>query len=675
MTENISNNMQQEKAYELIAHTNTSFFLTGKAGTGKTTFLKKVQEEVDKRFVVLAPTGIAAINAGGETIHSFFELPTSVLTPRTIRNINSDKQRIIRSVDTFIIDEVSMVRCDVVDAIDYNLRRVCCSPLPFGGKQVVFVGDMFQLPPVTKGEEREILKEIYGDKSTYFFNAKVMRRFTMPTIEFKKVYRQDDERFVAILNNIRSGIALPEDLEALNERLVAKEDASNLVITLCATNKEAKEINDSELAKIDAEEYVYEAKITDKFDPNSVVVEQRLTLKVGAQIMFCRNDPSRRWVNGTLATISHLQEDSICVRLANGEEHTVSPSQWDSYEYKYESDSKQLSKNVKGSFVQYPIKLAWAITIHKSQGLTFDEMNLSIKKAIYNPGQMYVALSRVRSLSGLHLLNEIKPYYIRQTAEVLQFASSYNDAGMIDAELNAGRELFPFLKTHDYDNAALTAMKIAMEYVRKGNYMNAVKMLCQMFDILVCDEVLMGTTEDSVLIPGNTVCTNFINSVICLYSGRYELAIEYADKVIAARECKDALYVKSRALTLLGRTGEADVVNCDLWEVLGSDQFDGKVYYQIAVVNEYYTNDPGINVMQKVVQEFPHYLKAVVMLRSMMLRKGLKLQAEETCMNKLVADFNSDFANEKFMCILQSSNKKDSPEYKELIDIIVQQIF
>lgn len=674
MKEIVTNSMQQEKAYELIAHTNTSFFLTGKAGTGKTTFLKKVEEEVDKNFVVLAPTGIAAINAGGETIHSFFGLPTSVLAPRTRGNINSDKINIIRNVDTFIIDEVSMVRCDVVDAIDYNLRRVCCNPFPFGGKQIVFVGDMFQLPPVLNGNDQNIMKEIYGEGNSYFFNALVMRQITMPTIEFQKVYRQDDEEFVAILNNIRSGNALPEDLELLNKQKASHNSSHNLIITLCARNDEAKEINDRELAKIEEDEYIYEGQIAGTFDSRNAIVEQNLKLKVGAQVMFCRNDPSRRWANGTLATISKLEEDCICVRLANGEEHAVAPSQWESIEYKYSSKDNVMSKSIKGTFTQYPIKLAWAITIHKSQGLTFDEINLSIKRGIFMPGQLYVALSRVRSLGGLHLLHDIKPSYIRQSNEILRFASTYNDVAVIDKELSIGKTIYPYLRKNDYDNAALAAMKLAMDYIREENYKPAVSLIHRMFGFLISDEVLLGTTNNMIVIPTESVCANYLNSVICLYAGKYEQAIEYADMVIAKRVCNDALYIKSRALTLLERGVEADEVNGELLSILGND-FDAKVYYQTAIVNELYTQDAGINIMQKVVEERPQYIKSVVMLRNLLSRKGLKLQIQEADASKLISDFNSDIADNEFYEILLTCRNEYMADYEDFIEAIKRQIF
>ena len=533
---------------------------------------------------------------------------------------------------------------------------------------------MFQLPPVVPDSDREIMKDIYGECNYYFFNAHVMRRITMPTIEFRKVYRQDDEEFVAILNNIRSGKAMPEDIDVLNGCKAVDNQANNLIITLCARNNEAKAINDTELAKIEGDEYIYEAAITDGFDPRSAIVEQRLSLKVGAQVMFCRNDASRRWANGTLATISKLEDDCISVRLANGEEHAVAPSQWESIEYKYNSDSKQLSKSVKGTFTQYPVKLAWAITIHKSQGLTFDEMNLSLKQGIFQPGQLYVALSRVRSLSGLHLLHEIKPNHIRQTEEILRFASSYNDAGIIEKELNIGKTIYPYLKKNDYDNAALAAMKLALDYVREKNYKPAVSVIHHMFVFLISDDELMGVTKDVATIPVDGICTNYLNSVICLYAGQYEQAIKYADKVIAKRECNDALYIKSRALTLLERGVEADEVNGELLSILDGN-FDAKVYYQTAIVNELYTQDSGINIMQTLIKERPQYQKAIIALRNLLKRKGYLLQIHPDDLNDLSVAFNSDMSEEDFTNMLQSWFNEKPDEYDELTDTIQQQIF
>ena len=311
-------NEPQKIAYDLIANTNTSFFLTGRAGTGKTTFLRKVREAVDKNFVVVAPTGVAAIVAGGETIHSFFGMPLEILTPQTSYNINETKQKMLRKVDTIIVDEASMVRCDMVDAIDDILREIMYNNLPFGGKQIVFSGDIFQLDPVVKrnSTEMDVLRDLYGTNDTpYFFNAKVFQRSELISVEFQKVYRQEDARFLSILTHIRNGQVNWHDINTLNER-VGKEPAKDeLVITLASLNETANEINRHHLDAIESEAFTFEGVLDGDFKACELPVPQQLILKVGAQVMLCRNDPAHRWVNGTLATITKLDEKCVMVKI------------------------------------------------------------------------------------------------------------------------------------------------------------------------------------------------------------------------------------------------------------------------------------------------------------------------------------------------------------------------
>ena len=277
-----SNNMtiQQKQAYDLIANTYTSFFLTGKAGSGKTTFLRRVQNEIKKNFVVLAPTGVAAILAGGQTIHSFFGFPLEALPLGSVGKINQERYSIIKKVDTIIIDEVSMVRCDIIDAIDATLRDCLHSNAPFGGKQIVFVGDLFQLEPVLVGKtEKEVISDYYNTDKPFFFKAKVFSRMRMPSIEFKKIYRQDDETFLNILNNIRNGIVNDSELQVLNQRTNAVVPADDMVITLCSINKRADKINNEKLDAIDETSFTFEGKIVDEFDEKKVPVSKELTLK------------------------------------------------------------------------------------------------------------------------------------------------------------------------------------------------------------------------------------------------------------------------------------------------------------------------------------------------------------------------------------------------------------
>lgn len=421
-------NKEQKLAYELVANTNSSFFLTGRAGTGKTTFLHNVQQMVNKEFIILAPTGVAAMMAGGETIHSFFGLPMDVCQPGTMGKMSQSHILALVHADTIIIDEVSMVRCDIMDAVDYTMRKTLRSTLPFGGKQVIFVGDMFQLPPfaATK-EEREQLTDLYQTNSYFFYKSDAVRRLRLAKIEFQKVYRQEDDSFLRILEHIRLNRATSEDLMHLNERVCMPTKKDGAVITLASVNKTADEINQKRLAEIDSEEYVYEGNITGKFDKQRFPVDLTLKLKVGAQVMFARNDSLKRWANGTLGIVTKLLPNEIQVTTETGNTYVVPNCSWESYSYEYDKESRKMKKELIGKFTQYPIRLAWAITVHKSQGMTFDKLYLDLSRGMFAAGQLYVALSRVRSLEGLYLSQSIINQYARTDSEVIQYASGYND--------------------------------------------------------------------------------------------------------------------------------------------------------------------------------------------------------------------------------------------------------
>ena len=329
-------NKQQRLAYDLIANTNSCFFLTGRAGTGKTTFLHKVQEICPKQFITLAPTGVAAILAGGMTLHSFFGLPLGVCDAKTIGSMNEANREVLSHADTLLIDEASMVRCDIVDAIDRTMRRVLRSPYPFGGKQVVFIGDLFQLPPIVhRQEEKDLLRDLYNSDSCFFYQAHVLRQIDMVTIEFQKVYRQEDKMFLQTLDHVRCNQVNDKDLELLNSRVCAPSAQDGMVIRLAPINKVADNINKKRLSEIDSQEYAYEGTINGEFE-GKLPVEQTLNLKVGAQVMFTRNDSQRRWVNGTLGKVAKLSEDEIQVTVDQGETYTVPLCTWESY--RYESD-------------------------------------------------------------------------------------------------------------------------------------------------------------------------------------------------------------------------------------------------------------------------------------------------------------------------------------------------
>lgn len=667
-------NKEQLQAFELIANTNSSFFLTGRAGTGKTTFLQKVQKMVDKNFIILAPTGVAAILAGGDTIHSFFGLPLEVCTPGTSGNMNQTRILTLLHADTIIIDEVSMVRCDIIDAIDFTMRKVLRTNLPFGGKQVVFVGDMFQLPPVTKsGVEKEMLRDIYQTEEFFFYKADAIKRMRLAKIEFKKVYRQDEDlTFLRILENVRLNKVTPEDIMNLNARVAIPSPEDGMVITLASLNKTADKINQERLANIDAEEFVYEGSVTGKFEEKKFPVEMELHLKVGAQVMFTRNDQQRRWANGTLATVVKLNKDEIHVKLESGDTHIVPCCSWDSCIYEYDRETKKVKKEVVGTFTQYPLKLAWAITVHKSQGMTFDKMSINMSHGFFASGQLYVALSRVRSLNGLFLSGNIVPQYAYTNREIISFASGYNDNRIIDNEIECGKAVFELLRKSDYDEAAKQYLLLVAKKTQEGDLKEALQQAKRFLDTVICDDNIYGCID---FVPENLLnaehwANHFLVALLSLYSGIYDLALEYADKVLSKHQCQEALYVKSRALVKLERYKEADNVNSLMAESFDATSPDAKIIYMIAIVNELYMGEFGIDLMTKLVEFRPKYDNGILALRMLMQRKGLKLTESANSPCELVGDFNSNMSEEDFLEKLRVC-RKDS---RQSIKILMRQI-
>ena len=428
MEKNISTldlqNAEQQKAFDLVANTNNCLFITGKAGTGKTTFIKRIQEEINKNFLVLAPTGIAAITVGGQTMHSFFGFPMQAIGPHTNTVLSYENKCILEETDTIIVDEVSMVRCDMVDGMDRCLRMVFKTNMPFGGKQVVFVGDLFQLPPIIKSNsaDAEMLQDLYGAGTPFFYKAFVLKRMNLPKIEFQKVYRQSDKEFLAVLNKMRTGEVNPEDLELLNQHVGKEYEGQDFSVTLTAFNKMAENINEEKLGAIQSEEFCYQAKIQNEFKKNEAPVPEKLRLKVGAQVIFCRNNIGSGYMNGTIGKVSELSDDKIQVTLESGKTIDVKEVTWDNVKSKYNRQTHKLETQVMGTFTQFPLKLAWAITIHRSQGMTFERMHFDLSHGTFLPGQAYVAISRLRSLEGLTLSNPIHPYHVKGTER-----SVYND--------------------------------------------------------------------------------------------------------------------------------------------------------------------------------------------------------------------------------------------------------
>ncbi len=667
-----TNNELLEQAYALVRDTNTSFFLTGKAGTGKTTFLKRIQREIDKRFVVVAPTGIAALQVQGETIHSFFGMPREVITRHTALQINDRKRDMLRAVDTIIVDEVSMVRCDWVDAMDRVLRKLMHSSLPFGGKQMIFAGDLFQLEPIVGDKEQQaMLKDEYRTDKPYFYKAHVFGNYTLPRIELLHVYRQSDSVFLQVLNNIRNFKVTAEDLQVLNSHL-CNEKPDGMTIVLSPYRKEVDNINAMHLGELPGGSVTYLAEVDGKFEAGQQPADQELVLKVGAQVMFTRNDPNRRWVNGTLAEVTSLSADEVIVRLADGSEHTVEQATWEAYTYKYNREGKTLERELKGTYTQYPLRLAWAITIHKSQGMTFDKMVLDLSHGVFTSGQLYVALSRVKSLDGLYLTAPIRSSFVRENAEVLAFANTFNDEQVISEELADGAAIYAHLRNDDVDQAAVTCLHLAMDKVQAGKLREASLMLKKMFDIVVCDDYLFGQIQEFEPLKAESMIACFINATLCLYSGQTELGIVYADKVLARKEsCKEARYVKSRCLSLLGDWKGADAENIRLIELCASDyDKDPKALYHLSVVNKQ-VGDPSLPCMQLVLRYHGRYLPALAELRRQMKAAGRKLEVENP--NELTESFDADMPEKEFMALCRENLHSEA--YGQLLKVISKQGF
>ena len=455
-----TNNKEFQDALQLITHTRQSVFLTGKAGTGKSTFLKYICNHTKKKYVVLAPTGIAAINAGGVTLHSFFKRPFRPMLPDDpdlslshgrifeFFKYPKEKRKIIAEVDLIIIDEISMVRADIIDCVDRILRVYSGNMrLPFGGKQLLFVGDVFQLEPVVPSDQKEILSLFYA--SPFFFSARVFKDINLVPIELQKVYRQTDSVFINILDRIRNNAARKQELDTLNGRYFPSFEPQNedMYITLATRRDQVDFINEKKLAELPGEEYVSVGKIEGDFPESSLPTQLNLSIKEQAQVIFIDNDYERRWVNGTIGMVSGIDENgNVYVLLESGVEHLVEPTSWRNYKYKYNEKEKRIEEEIVGTFEQLPIRLAWAITVHKSQGLTFSRVVVDLTGGVFAGGQTYVALSRCTSLEGLVLKSKISSRDIFIRKEIVEFSQIFNNQALIEksikeseAELQYGR--------------------------------------------------------------------------------------------------------------------------------------------------------------------------------------------------------------------------------------------
>ena len=492
-----TNNEMFQLAIQLVNQSNRNIFLTGKAGTGKTTFLKYIRDTCPKQMAVVAPTGVAAINAGGVTIHSFFQLPLAPFIPETKGTgfpaygqgsssssefsnkhslisrlrFNGDKKKVLQQLEILVIDEISMVRCDVLDAIDTVLRHIRQRPSErFGGVQLLFIGDMLQLPPVVKEQEWSFLSDYYSGQ--YFFDSKVLQEEPPIYIEFNKIYRQKDERFITVLNQVRNNKLDEVGIQLLESRFqpAFRRSKQDGYIILTTHNNKASEINARELDSLDAKIFSYEAEMQGEFSDRAYPAEEILYLKVGAQVMFIRNDAAdkgKRFFNGKIGIIAKLEKDKIFVQCeGESAEIEVQKDKWENIRYTLNKSTRQLDSDVLGSFTQYPLRLAWAITIHKSQGLTFERAIIDAGAA-FAPGQVYVALSRCTKLEGMVLQSRVHSSSLFSDVRIVEFSQRSASSGQLQQEFSIAKNHYQqtiLLSTFDFA-VAINSGKELLEYL------------------------------------------------------------------------------------------------------------------------------------------------------------------------------------------------------------------
>lgn len=576
-----TDNKEFQDALRLITRTRQSVFLTGKAGTGKSTFLKYICNHTEKKYVVLAPTGIAAINAGGVTLHSFFKLPFRPMMPDdpdlSLRDgrifdffrYRREHRKMLKEVELIIIDEISMVRADVIDCVDRILRVFSGNMrLPFGGKQLLFVGDVFQLEPVVPSDQKEILSLFYA--SPFFFSARVFGEINLVPIELQKVYRQNDATFIRVLDRIRSNRALQADLNILNARYFPDfvPDNEDMYITLATRRDQVDYINEKKLAELPEEEFISEGQIEGEFPESSLPTQLNLAIKEQAQVIFIDNDPERRWVNGTIGIVSGIDEEGhVYVLLENGIEHLVEPVSWRNYRYKYNEKERKIEEEIVGTFTQLPIRLAWAITIHKSQGLTFSRVVVDLSAGTFAGGQAYVALSRCTSLDGLVLKSRISPRDIFVRKEIVAFSERFNDPRLIEKSLVESEAERLYLRAVRHFNAGEMAEAVQA-------FAGAVAKRNELGNPLVQRFI-------SRKLNGINVLQERIKTLTARHHEHTSLLQEYArEHYLMGNECITRANDPNAALRCFDKALKLDPTFVDAWVRKGVTLFDTGEFYE-----------------------------------------------------------------------------------------------
>lgn len=668
-------NKEQCLALDLVQNTNISFFLTGCAGTGKTTFLQYIQQNVKKQFVLVAPTGIAALVAGGATIHSFFGMPWEPITSTTTLDdfsLNDSKWETLRAVDTIIIDEVSMVRCDMIDGIDKVLRAATLSSLPFGGKQIIFSGDLYQLDPVYQTNDEGLVnfyQEEYHTYKPYFFYAHVFQQMKLFRIELQKVYRQKDAQFLSILKHIRQCEYIRNDIELLNTTGLANDTVNQMLdkdeqLTLSAYRATVDAINEKKLQELPEPSYTYTGQIEGKFNKNNFPAPMELTLKIGARVMFVKNDSNHLWVNGTLGTVETLSEEDIEVVLDNGLLVNVDRERWDAIEYEYDKETGVLDKVVVGSYSQYPLTLAWAITIHKSQGMTFDKVTIDLERGIFAAGQLYVALSRVTSLKGMALNAIIKPSYIKPKKEVEQFMQQNRLLHDIEKAIVQNEGYYKAFRKQDYDMAMKEINRQFASAIEAHDMDFANILATQLMDNTYNPEEFLADSLPQSVIIEKGMRNMLTNAIISAKNTQYDEALNYIRRGLVLQPSTHLYYLKSIILFELKRFEEAKQLHIEWKQYLKQHYDEVNTTYLLCVARtNFELGLPYIKKMQRIIRRNKSYYPFILRLRKMMLHDNDYLEED----NVLAQAFNS--SDSDFEELLRNTSPDD---YEKLIEAILK---